>query len=288
MHKLTKKQWKDRERILAWLGNQPFQENSRSKPAVLQLEVLEVLETYCPPDVTGAGQFFTPLEASGMAYSYCCLLPASGSRIADFGAGIGHLLYHLQPYADDIALDAWEIEEECVEIGKRLFPWARWRLEIPFDNLSEIEGQYDYVVCNPPFNTRRGMYPGDQMVEGRCKTSAHIFLELCVRALKSEGMAIVFGPYNLIDGLPKKAAAWFEEHALLDYTTPVLPGDFRLTAIQVHAFRIGRRELLTAVERIEEERARLDSQGREAIYASEWTRPTVQIGNDYVMQPRLL
>jgi len=108
--------------------------------------------------------------------------------------------------------------------------------------LDEIEGQYDYVICNPPLGTRRGMAPGDQMCEGRCSKSEHSFLELCIRALKPRGQALVLAPYNYVDRLPKAARAWLDDHADVEHGRGPLPGKFALTFIKLHAWRFQRHD----------------------------------------------
>jgi len=119
-----------------------------------------------------------------------------------------------------------------------LFPNVNWRWEIPFDCLENIEGQYDLVICNPPFNIRRGTASGEEMSGGKAKKSEHFFLELCIKALKSGGRAVMFGPYNYMDKLPKKMQAWFDEYTKVDYSWGPLPGEFALTKIQLHAYYI--------------------------------------------------
>lgn len=236
--KLTKRQRKDRDRILAWLEGKEFRENSRAKPAVPQLSVGTVLEFYVPPDVTGAGQFFTPPEMARALLSYMDYprFNGDGVRILDPCAGIGHLLF---PFADlTIGWDlvAYELEEECVEIGRKLFPWIEWHWEIPFDHAERLEDQFDYVVMNPPFNTRRGTMPGIDMADGVCIKSEHVFLMLAVRACKPGGQIGVIAPYNYCDRLPKKLKGWLDDKAEMMYDLGQLPGEFALSSISVHGF----------------------------------------------------
>lgn len=241
-YKTTKAQRKNRDRIMAWLNNQPFPENSRDRnPQVPDLSAVQVMEEYVPPDVRGAGQFFTPIEMGAAAISYLALPfgSESNTRILDPCAGIGNLLYHL----DSLNIDAYEMERECVDLGRRLFPDVNWHWEIPFDVdvLDKIAGQYDYVICNPPFGTRRGMYSGDEMCEGRCRKSEHIFLELCIRALKPEGKALILAPYNYMDRLPKTFRPWVDDHADLEHSWGPLPGEFALTKISLNAWYFRRK-----------------------------------------------
>ena len=234
--KLTKRQWKDRERILAWLEGKEFRENSRAKPAVPDLSMGEVLEFYIPPDVTGSAQFFTPAEMSAELLGVMGI-PFYDDNISvlDPCAGIGHLLW---PIARDTnhGIVAYEIEQECVEIGKRLFPKVEWHWEIPFDHLLELEDSFDFVVMNPPFNVTRGMASGWEMCEGRCTKSEHVFLELAVRACRPGGQIGVIAPWNFWKRLPKKLRTWLDDKVTLECEMGQLPGKFEMSSITVHGY----------------------------------------------------
>jgi SAM-dependent methyltransferase len=231
---------KNQERIEARLKGVPFRENSRDKhPQVPDLNLEDVLEQFCPPDIRGAGQFYTPLEMAAQALSY--IAPFDGARILEPCAGIGNLLYPLLPDKEWIQVDAYEMEGECVQVGQKLFPWVRWHHAIPFDHLDELEGRYDFVIMNPPFGTVRGMVPGETMAQERAKRSEHIFTELAVRALKPGGQAVIIVPSQgerapaFHERLPKKLAAWFEPRAVMVYRDTWLPGEFQFTHMSVEA-----------------------------------------------------
>lgn len=235
--KLTKKQWKNRERVLAWLEGKEFKENARANPAGPDLSVGEVLEFYAPPDVTGSAQYFTPAEMSESLVSYMNIpLYDDDVRILDPCAGIGHLLWPLLRADNHLDLVAYEIEEECVKIGRRLFPRIDWNWKIPFDHLAEIEGCFDFVVMNPPFNVTRGMAPGWEMCEGRCTKSEHVFLELAVRACKPEGVIGVIAPWNFWKRLPKKLLVWLEDKLVLEREMGQLSGKFEMSNVTVHGY----------------------------------------------------
>lgn len=242
MRRMTKAQCKWNDRIEAWRKGEPFKENARAKREVPSLEIREVLDNYYPPDPTGSAQFFTPPEMALAAFEHGNVYLTNGQRVLDPCAGIGHLFYPWSHHLHDsqIGFDAYEIDQECIELGRRLFPGINWHWGIPFDYLEDIEGQYDLVVCNPPFNIRRGMAPGERMNQGRATKSEHLFLELCIRALKPEGRAVMFGPYNYLDKLPKRMQIWFDDHAYLDFRGGPLPGKFALTGVQLHAYYIRR------------------------------------------------
>lgn len=242
--KLTKKQCKDRDRILAWLNGEPFRENSRSKPKVPLLDEIDVLEQYVPPDITGAAQYFTPVEMANHLISY--LVPwGEGYSVLDPCAGIGHLLYSLVDMG--VRLVAYEIEEECVQIGQKLFPDIVWHWEIPFDHLEDIEGQFGCVVLNPPFGIQRGMASGDRMCEGRCSKSEHIFFELAVRACMSDGQIAVIAPYNFIKNFPKAFREWCELNVELEIELGQLPGEFAWSGIAVYGYIFRRLDPLARI-----------------------------------------
>lgn len=271
--KLTKKQRKDRDRILAWLEGKEFRENSRAKPVIPDLSIGEVLEFYVPPDVTGAGQFFTPLEMSRKLLSYMDYprFNGNGVKILDPCAGIGHLLFPLADRTIGWELVAYEIEEECVKIGKRLFPQVQWNWEIPFDFVEKLECQFDYVVMNPPFNTRRGIYPGQEMCQGRCSKSEHVFLELAIRACKPGGQIGVIAPYNYCDRFPKELRRWLEGRAEMVCDLGELPGEFALSSISVHGF------IFKRLGELESEKESVPEQKRD--WQEEWSKAPLLAGD---------
>lgn len=263
--KLTKAQWKARKRILAWLGGEEFQERSRSKPMIPDLSVEDVLEQYIPPDVTGAGQYFTPPEMARHLLNYLDIPWYGGDSysILDPCAGIGHLLWPVANTAPNLV--AYELEEECVQIGRKLFPGIEWHWEIPFDHMDKLENRFSCVVLNPPFNTRRGMYPGDRMCEGRCSKSEHIFLELAVRACLPDGQIAVIAPYNFVDKFPKAFRTWLNDKVELVTDLGQLPGEFALGGISVHGF-IFRRLPVEQPEPVKED------------WRAEWDRGSILAG----------
>jgi len=248
MIKVTGVQRKQMARLRAWLEEQPFRENARDKDLkVPAFTTQEVLEQFIPPDITGAGQFFTPLQMGAAALAPLRLAHFKPHkkqppfRVADFCAGIGHLLYHFQPLQEKLIFDAWEMEELCVRVGCKLFSWVNWHHQIPFFALNKIEGQYDLVVGNPPIGTTRGMMRGREMCENRCRRSEHVFLELTVRVLKpGRGQAIVLAPHNYIDTLPQAARNWFDARARVEKSWGHLPGKFSFTREQLHAWHFVR------------------------------------------------
>lgn len=226
MYRLTKDQATDRDRIRAWLEG------------ACELTVEEVLAKFVPfSDPAETGQHFTPLEM-GNALLDLVNIP-NGSLWAEFGAGIGNLAYHLEGL--QIKLDCYEADQTCVQIGRKLFPWANWRHASPFQFLADIQGRYDFVIANPPIGSTWALDEALKMSAGKAQRSEHLFLELIVRSLKTDGQALVVGPANMIETMPPAMRDWFEARMDLNQVVE-LPGEFRLTKIKVVGFHFTRLE----------------------------------------------
>lgn len=125
---------------------------------------------------------------------------------------------------------------------------------------------------NPPFGTQRGTYPGQEMCQGRCSKSEHVFLELAVRACKPGGQIGVIAPYNYCDRLPKRLKRWLEDKAEMVYDLRELPGEFVLSSISVHGFifrRLGEPEP-------EEE----PTPEQERDWQEEWSKASIFLAGD--------
>lgn len=242
MFKTTKAQRKNNERITAWLEGYPFRENSRDRnPSIPDLTIERVLDEYVPGWVQDLGKYYTPLEMGATLISHLGIHDWRGLRVLEPCAGIGNLVYHLQN--TDAEVDAFDVDEEAIKLGRRLFPFANWRHDIPFDCAGELAGKYDVVLMNPPFGTTCGTAEGDRQCEGRCHRSEHLFLDLAIRALKPEGRVAIIAPYNYLDKLPKLERKWLDEHANVEYiTSGPLPGKFQCTGISVYGFYLTRLE----------------------------------------------
>jgi type I restriction-modification system DNA methylase subunit len=234
--KLTKAQRKNQDRITAWLNQEPFKENSRDKhPQIPQLDIEDVLQQYAPPDISGAGQFFTPTEMSSYALSYLdgVMFLSDKCKILEPCAGIGNLIYAIPEHHE---IHAYEIERECVELGQRLFPHAIWHHDSPFCHIPEIENQFDFVIMNPPVNVKRATCDAIKW-SNRTAYSHYLFFELGCVALKEGGQMLVIAPYNFVERMPKKTLQFMEDnHVILEYDTGKLPGEFEYTKISVNGF----------------------------------------------------
>ncbi len=220
--------------IMAWI---------RGEREDLSLTVREVLDRYTPPDIKGSAQYFTGLETGMAALERLRLwLPPAGQklRVLEPCAGIGHLIYLLRFLRKHLVVDAYEVEEECVQVGRKLFPWANWQVAMPFLTMDAIEGRYDLVLCNPPIGIQRGMELARQACQGRCVRSEHVFLEVSIRALKPGGQAVVLGPENFLDKRPARLHIWLEDQMEpVDRFGPLPGGRANSIQLYAHTFRKG-------------------------------------------------
>lgn len=232
--KLTKAQKLANGQIMTWLRGRDIKD----------IPIREILEKYTPPDIKSSGQYFTSIEMGTAALEKLRLrLPTLPKklRVLDPCAGIGHLIYPLIVLRPVICFDAYEIETECVEIGRKLFPWARWFGQMPFVAMADIEGKYDLVLGNPPIGIRRGMDIGKLMGETHCSRSEYIFLELSVRALKPGGQAVILGPVNYMDSRPPRLKSWMDERVVVESPLGPLPGSNPHSKVQLYAYYLTRK-----------------------------------------------
>ena len=248
--KFTKDQLARRELVLGWLhGDGP------------ELTIEQVLSTYVPPHPARADQYFTPEVTARAAFALMPVLEMNympgcmeGIRVLEPAAGIGHLIWYMRNLiVGGAEIHAFELEEECYQIGCKLFarhPNVVWHLGDPFDLLDELEGQFDYVIANPPYKTKCGLATAQQITEAGFRHAYHLFLELAIRALKPGGETLFIAPWSFYESISRKQRQWLDEHAELmhdgggksggrawaDPLKDPLPGHFELTGIQVHPF----------------------------------------------------
>lgn len=235
--KLTKAQHKMRERIEAWMKNEPFRENSKSKPAVPVLETQDILEQYIPTYASDTGSFFTPLEMGWELFSHASV--GEGDRVLDPCAGIGHLLYPISGW-EGIEVHAWELAMEQHDVGKRLFPNYHWRQRSAYEIIPEYEGYFDVVLMNPPFGITWATSAYESALVSKATKSEHMMLEVALRALKPGGRVYAIAPYNFIDKIPKACRTWMDSRMANITGYGELTGKFELTNIRVHGWEIER------------------------------------------------
>lgn len=255
--------------ILTWVRGK----DAGGKPPSREFLVKEVLESYVPPDIRGLAQYFTAIETGKSALSRLRLRlsPEHKLRVIDPCAGIGHWPYLFSFMRDQLIFDAFEIEDECVEVGRGILPWINWFNRSSYTAMAEVEGRYDLGICNPPIGITRGGAIGKQVSQSRCSRSEHIFLELSIRALKAGGQLVILGPPLFLDNRPKALRRWMEERVILTDSFGPLPMPSSVS-IPLHAFYFTRKgaqpagaEEIPAVPlRLEESDPAVSSQTTEA------------------------
>ncbi len=279
--RLSNRQMTERDRVLAWLNDQPFSTSARSKPAVPVLTPAEVREKYFPINAQDTGQFFTP---DAMASRFINAIEATGlaldSVVLEPSAGLGALLTPLE--GKGLAVKAFELDQDCARIGERLVPWVSWTNANVFDHMTDIEGKFDWVLANPPFGIKWGTYSAEEVCTGGATRSEHMFLELALRSLKAGGHAAFIAPQTFLTTGPKKFRQWFQEHAATIYDDErgvPLSGEFALTKINVCLFLFERLDVdipvvaEEPVPTVEEFTARLEEQVASAAIPSDTGRP---------------
>jgi hypothetical protein len=255
---LREDQVKANQRIMAWLEGRPYREYpEQRRPRVPELKPEFVLRTYTPPHPAWSEQFFTPLEAACEALKDVAL--RDGMHVLEPAAGIGHMIWALEvlsntyspaPAALSICMTAYEIEPQAHRIGAKLFPWVAWFNRNIFQSAGELAGQFDLVVCNPPFGGGRHLGPQDRS-GWHASPTEYLFLELAARALKPGGQAVFIAPAHFVARIPEELEVYLERAGLVlagRSQTP-LPGDFLTTGMRVHSFYWNKEEGLTHFER---------------------------------------
>lgn len=251
MVKLTKAQRKQRDRIDAWIKQEPFKENARDKhpkvPEFTPMQLIDPENGYVPLNISDGGKFYTPLDMGEYFWNYVLSTCPMPERVLDPCAGIGNLVVWPYQYTERIdqgihRIDALELDQEAVEIGAKLFPTARWFNVSAYEHWNELQGKYDMVLMNPPFNITWATAGGDEMVRGRCKKSEHMFFELALRAVMPGGTIGIIAPYNYMDRMPKAMKEWRGQWMDGYDDLGVLPGKFKFTGVSVHGWIIHRND----------------------------------------------
>jgi len=109
-----------------------------------------VLENYCPDAahvVSKFGAFFTPVVLARDFAIEC----NSFSRIVDLCAGIGALSFAACRYGDGEGITCVELNDEYLEIGKKILPKATWiHADVLSDEVRALRG-FEMAISNPPF-----------------------------------------------------------------------------------------------------------------------------------------
>ncbi len=127
--------------------------------------VLEHYKPYATHNVTETNAFFTPLD---LAMAATIEMPCPDEypqavRVVDLCAGVGMLsfaYYHYSGYnTRNVEIVCIELEEEYIEVGKKILPEATWIQGSILDIDIESLGKFDCFISNPPF-MKLGDYKG--------------------------------------------------------------------------------------------------------------------------------
>lgn len=120
-----------------------------------------------------------------------------------------------------------DVDEKVLnECSKRCADYERLQLQCAnaLRLLPELEGQFDLVTTNPPFSAKYGRVTEATLLScfelgfGRNSEATEVlFLELCVRALRENGILAIVLPEGIFANLPqKRVRQWLVRH-----TTPI-------------------------------------------------------------------
>ena len=172
------------------------------------------------------GQFFTPLTLAEWMVKFAASLLDRREATLDPACGDGVFLKPMLEanFKRVVGIDVDEkVLRECV---KRCGDCES--LQLRCSNalwlLPELEGQFDLVATNPPFSAKYGRVTEPMLLRhfelgsGRSSEAIEVlFLELCVRALRKNGILAIVLPEGIFANLPqKRVREWLVRH-----TTPV-------------------------------------------------------------------
>ncbi|CAK7042547.1 MAG: hypothetical protein PEPC_01813 [Peptostreptococcus russellii] len=118
-----------------------------------------VLNNWLPGEKNDIGKiasFFTP---SNMAWDFCIETGIRQGSIIDLCAGIGMLSFQMLRFTNmSTKITCLEINEQFVEVGKKIIPEANWICgDVMDQDLIKSIGTFDYAISNPPFgNVKTG------------------------------------------------------------------------------------------------------------------------------------
>jgi type I restriction enzyme M protein len=168
------------------------------------------------------GQFFTPANlAAWMVEVVATLLPNHNAAL-DPACGDGAFLL---PLLRKGFSEVWGIDLDTDLLSECRQRCSDGRLILRHGNalkmLFELQGKFDAVVTNPPFSAKYGRVTDPLLLHsfelGRGRSSEALevlFLELCVRALRDEGILAIILPEGIFANLPmRRVRTWICRHA---------------------------------------------------------------------------
>ncbi len=127
-------------------------------------------------------------------------VPLTAKRVLDIGTGTGLLSLMLAQKNCDIIIDAVEINSDAAYQAKENFiasPWAK-RLRVIEVDIKSFEqgGQYDYIICNPPFfnNSLQSLVAARNVARHTSELSYIQLLDTISSLLSAKGSASILLP----------------------------------------------------------------------------------------------
>ncbi len=124
------------------------------------------------------------------------LLHAKNGTLLEPSCGSGRLLEYLE--RDSLTITCYEIDPKSAKVCSILYPEANIICEDALGNLEQVEGNFDYCICSPPW----GLYVGklekyDLTAKLGGEDCTFYFIELAIRALKNGGKGIILLPTSM-------------------------------------------------------------------------------------------
>lgn len=168
------------------------------------------------------GQFFTPPNLAEWMVKFATSLldchelaldPACGDGVFLKPMLEGHFKRVIGIDVDEEVL--WECKKRCGNYERLQLRCANALWLLP-----ELEGRFDLVATNPPFSAKYGRVTEPKLLRrfelgaGRNSEATEVlFLELCVRALRENGVLAVVLPEGIFANLPqKRVREWLIRH----------------------------------------------------------------------------
>jgi type I restriction enzyme M protein len=158
------------------------------------------------------GQFFTPARLAAWMVEVVATLSPNRTAALDPACGDGAFL---MPLLQKGFSEVWGIDLDTNLLNECRQRCSDERLTLKHGNalkmLSELQGRFDAVVTNPPFSAKYGRVTDPMILRsfelGRGRDSEAIevlFLELCVRALRDDGILAIILPEGVFANLPMR------------------------------------------------------------------------------------
>ena len=124
------------------------------------------------------------------------LLQAKSGSLLEPSCGSGRLLEYLD--RDNLRITCYEIDPQSAKVCSILYPEVNVICGDALDNLEQIEGKFDFVLCSSPW----GLYVGkleNYILTSRLggEDSTFYFSELAIRSLRDGGKGILFLPTSI-------------------------------------------------------------------------------------------